>query len=463
MHQHLANARRGLLLAPAGCGKTETIARAVAVTDGRQLILTHTHAGVRAIKSRLRALRVPSRRWHVETIDSFSLRYCLYFPSISGVSNSDPNGRQWNALRESTLRALCRPALQRLVQASYAGVFVDEYQDCTLDQHRLVLMLTNLLPVRIVADPLQGVFAPMGADFNWHRYVAPYFDRLADLDVPWRWKNANPVLGDWLQQIRHVLVSGGTIDWRSGPVTWLEKNHNNQRSACFGMVKSESDETVVAIMKWRKSCYEFASKLRGTFTAMEEMDCSDLRKASARIDAEHGPRRALAALEFASDCLSGLGRGSGANRQLSDYEELFIDSPRIRENLKEVSKSSDLEAVRELLLQVAEMSTTRLFRREIWVEMRRALDAYLGGGYCSLTEAASAVRQRTRVLGRPVYRRSVSTPLLIKGLEFDHAVVLDADELSTKELYVALTRGSKSLTVISRKPEKVFYSTDIYH
>jgi hypothetical protein len=43
----------------------------------------------------------------------------------------------------------------------------------------------------------------------------------------------------------------------------------------------------------------------------------------------------------------------------------------------------------------------------------------------------------------------IGTTLLVKGLEFDHAIVLDADSLSRKELYVAITRGANSLTIIS--------------
>jgi DNA helicase-2/ATP-dependent DNA helicase PcrA len=41
--------------------------------------------------------------------------------------------------------------------------------------------------------------------------------------------------------------------------------------------------------------------------------------------------------------------------------------------------------------------------------------------------------------------------LLIKGLEYDHAVVLDADSHTPFSLYVALTRGRKGLTVVSRE------------
>ena len=44
----------------------------------------------------------------------------------------------------------------------------------------------------------------------------------------------------------------------------------------------------------------------------------------------------------------------------------------------------------------------------------------------------------------------MGTTLLVKGLEFHHAVVLDADAYDARNLYVALTRGSNSLTVVSR-------------
>ena len=42
--RHLAKSKRSLVVAPAGCGKTRLIADAVRQGEGRQLILTHTHA-----------------------------------------------------------------------------------------------------------------------------------------------------------------------------------------------------------------------------------------------------------------------------------------------------------------------------------------------------------------------------------------------------------------------------------
>jgi DNA helicase-2/ATP-dependent DNA helicase PcrA len=59
------------------------------------------------------------------------------------------------------------------------------------------------------------------------------------------------------------------------------------------------------------------------------------------------------------------------------------------------------------------------------------------------------VRDRGRQTGRRVEYRTVSRTLLVKGLEFDHAIVLNADAHNRSNLYVALTRGSRSLTVLS--------------
>ena len=86
-----------------------------------------------------------------------------------------------------------------------------------------------------------------------------------------------------------------------------------------------------------------------------------------------------------------------------------------------------------------------LFNRVIGVLRKHAVAPQL-----TLAEAAENYQTQFRRRGRSVGRRKlVGTTLLVKGLEFHHAIVLDASSLSRKELYVALTRGAKSLTVIS--------------
>jgi len=46
------------IIAPAGYGKTEEIADAVNFCSGKQLILTHTRAGVAALRDRMRTKQI---------------------------------------------------------------------------------------------------------------------------------------------------------------------------------------------------------------------------------------------------------------------------------------------------------------------------------------------------------------------------------------------------------------------
>ena len=105
-------------------------------------------------------------------------------------------------------------------------MYVDEYQDCSIPQHNLILKLAEVLPCRILGDPLQGIF-----DFrknecvDWERHVSPNFDALPEMDTYWRWEKANPRLGTWLKWFRKKIISGGSIDLCKGPVTWRKAEH----------------------------------------------------------------------------------------------------------------------------------------------------------------------------------------------------------------------------------------------
>ena len=67
----------------------------------------------------------------------------------------------------------------------------------------------------------------------------------------------------------------------------------------------------------------------------------------------------------------------------------------------------------------------------------------------SFLEAAIKIREERRGLGRWLPKHAIGSTLLLKGLEADHAVVLNANTLDPKNLYVALTRASRTLTVCS--------------
>ena len=60
-----------------------------------------------------------------------------------------------------------------------------------------------------------------------------------------------------------------------------------------------------------------------------------------------------------------------------------------------------------------------------------------------------STRENTRRIGRKLSKRVIARTILIKGLEFDHAIIMDAHLFDRKNLYVALTRASKTVTIIS--------------
>ena len=204
----------GYVVAPAGFGKTHLIAAAVGMASDRQLVLTHTYAGVNALRRKMRELRVPDGACRVDTIASWALRLCLSYDGASGWSIERPAGGQWPELYRACAALLDHPFVRRIIRASYTGLYVDEYQDCSAAQHRLVLKLVRDLPCRILGDPLQAIFDfEEESPVDWDTEIPGNFEPLGQLDTPHRWLQAGQAgLGAWLQTIRSALEDGRSID-----------------------------------------------------------------------------------------------------------------------------------------------------------------------------------------------------------------------------------------------------------
>jgi len=214
------------------------------------------------------------------------------------------------------------------------------------------------------------------------------------------------------------------------------------------------EQSVVAIRKWAKNAHLVASRLGGNYTSMEEMESKDLFNQAASLDNTSGNELAVAVIEFARLCVTQV------SRQLGAAEGRFRDGslPVARrgapneaaiEALRRVAEDDNPRVVAEALLAIRRLPESKTFRAELLSEMVAILKTAASTPGRPWADVAWEVRDRARRNGRVLERRVVSRTLLIKGLEFDHAIVLDADELDEKNLYVALTRGSKSLTVLT--------------
>ena len=220
-----ASLQRGSIVAAAGCGKTEQIARAVGFSDRRRLILTHTHAGVDALTKRLKKDHVPSDKYRIDTIAGWCFRFAAAFPNRSGIEAVAPSSpAEWDTIYGAASRLIDSGAVDGVIRASYGGCFVDEYQDCTRLQHSVILRLASHLPTCIFGDPLQAIFDFRGQHpVSWEKGVFPTFGKEAELITPWRWKNAESLeLAEWLQAVRQILEGGAPLDLAGRPacVSW---------------------------------------------------------------------------------------------------------------------------------------------------------------------------------------------------------------------------------------------------
>jgi superfamily I DNA/RNA helicase len=163
-HIDLLAIDRGSVIAPAGCGKTQHIVEAIAKhSDSKPiLVLTHTNAGVAALRARLQRARVPASRYRVSTIDGFALFLVKSFPKRSGIGSDSPalssSKLNYAVIRQHATVLLESAHIKQMLGASYSRVFVDEYQDCVLPQHRIVSQLANHFPCVVLGDPLQAIF-----------------------------------------------------------------------------------------------------------------------------------------------------------------------------------------------------------------------------------------------------------------------------------------------------------------
>lgn len=282
---------KGYVIAPAGFGKTHLIAMAVRASSGRQLILTHTFAGVNSIKTKMADLGVRASQYQVDTIASWALRLCLAYPQSSGWKIENPTSKQWNKLYECCSRLLGKRFIREAVSSSYVGLYVDEYQDCSDLQHDLVCNLAEFLPSRLLGDPLQAIFDfDDGKPVDWEASVYPEFDCLGQLEIPWRWVKAkSPELGEWLKDARRKIELGQKIDLSAHLPPSVIRVYTQpdylaakQYTALCGLLNH--DESVIALhggdQQSKNKTHRLANRMAGRFPQLRKSKGKNCNRSS---------------------------------------------------------------------------------------------------------------------------------------------------------------------------------------
>ncbi len=457
--------QRGLVIAPAGCGKTQLIIDALSRQAGTKpvLVLTHTNAGVAALRTRLDRACVPSASYRLATIDGFAIRLVSTFPAAAQITADQLKAERppYRAIRVAACNILKTGRINDVIQATYARLFVDEYQDCSSWQHGIVYYLSHMLPTCVLGDQLQAIFG-FGDDglADWEKHVGAHFPLVAELTTPWRWINAGAgELGDWVLQARGRLLAGQEIDLRYAPpaVEWIELDgsHNDYaKQLKAGATKSPSADGHVLIIGDSMnpaSQRRLASQIPGA-VVVEAVDLRDLVNFAERFKID-GANAVQQIAEFAATLMTNVApdglvkrletiRAGRSRKPVSTVEQSALDF---------AAAPSHIGAAR-LLSELNRESGVRVHRPTVLRCALRALNDCSGTGALTFRETAVRSREQYRMLGRTLPRRGVGSTLLLKGLEGEVCVIIEGHDLNAKNLYVAITRGSNRLIVCSRTP-----------
>lgn len=457
--QKLQTANKGFIVAPAGYGKTHLIAESVVnFGNERELILTHTHAGVDSVRRKVLSLNPSRKNFHIETIDGFILRYVVNYPHTSNWQ-ATIDEIDWPSVRACGVDLFKEEFVKRILKNSYSGLYIDEYQDCCMEQHAIALEITSVLPTRILGDPLQGIF-DFGSNkiVDWENDVESNFNKVGVLDKPWRWDNAsNSKLGNWLKEVRNKILNGQYIGLNNLPDCVKHINTNQEAqiiNACYTILSNiDSGDSVVIICKADRVArtHGIASKLKGCYGVIEPIESKDLKKFIDNLGKDCAYEKSIASLDFAICCFSGINKTllKGEYKALSQKKKPQRRKPlSITQHLEQFLEWKDLQSLLSLLESFKNIDGSHLFRKELYWETLKIIKESIRTSE-PLKNVMILVRENTRRLGRKLPKRIIGRTLLIKGLEFDHVIIVNADSFNKKNLYVALTRASKSVTIIS--------------
>lgn len=456
----LHESAKGLVIAPAGFGKTHLIAEAVInYGKNRQLILTHTHAGVDSIRSKIRRLSPSTKNIPVETIDGFVLRYVASYPETSGWKGSFDDVA-WDDIRKCGIELFKKNFVKQVIKNSYDGLYVDEYQDCSQEQHAIVKELLSILPVRVLGDHLQGIFNfGKNSIVNWDQDVRGSFDIVGELDTPWRWNNAgNAELGNWLSTVRQRITGNQSIALNNLPVCVSIVNATVQNDiirechTILSRVQDGESIVIIGIANQAGSTHNIASKLRGRCGVVEPLESKDLKKIIAGLMDKCAYAKAVGLLKMAGMCFSGISE-TVLKQEFESLKKKQLPRRRkpipITVSLKSFIEKDDLKSMADMVECFKSFPNSHLYRKELYYEILKILKESVRSGI-PLNDALVKVRENTRRLGRRMPKKAIARTVLIKGLEFDHAVILNADSFDQKNLYVALTRATKTVTIFAR-------------
>lgn len=464
---------KSMIIAPAGYGKTHTIMECLHLLEvGKKcLILTHTHAGVASIKDKMQKGSINPAKFAIDTISSFALQYSNAFHVNKVEIPQAEDNDYFNFAIETAIKLFRTQPLKAVITSSYSKLLVDEYQDCTSLQHKMILALSDILPTHILGDPLQGIFEFRDPIVNMEsdEEMQGLNQNIQTLDTPWRWNQHGSIgLGESLAHIRELLISKSPITLNNffphiNIIIEVENGYldpnNVSNKAIWREINNRSIDSLLVLHPISSSVnprITFIQRFSNTVRLIESIDDKDFYAFSNHFDKQTGQNLINKILDFTKKISkkTEIAQWFNDNGHLKNKRspEDKVVSQKLRDVIDLIIQQKSPKNIADLINGIIQLPNNKCYRTELKKDMIKALElAYAEGD--TIYESMKKNRDILRRVGRNIKGRCIGTTLLTKGLEFDVVIVLNAHKFSDpKHLYVALTRASKKLVVISQSP-----------
>lgn len=468
---NFVNGKKTKIIAPAGYGKTHFISDCIKYTFenklGKQLILTHTHAGVASIRAKLFKNNIPTSAYKIETICGYAQKYVFSFIKHSAIPNQE-NKNFYPFIIDCAINLFSKRNIQQIIQKTYSGIFIDEYQDCTKEQQNMLMKLKDIIPLHILGDPLQGIF-----DFNnivdFDTDLNDFTEYDEKLTIPWRWSlnGNNFALGKDLQLIRETLLANNNIKldkniYPNIKIKIITGNIYKNKEYKKNLYKELDSNNILIITNGQ---INQRKKIRSTLgkyiniQLLEAIDDKDFYSISHDFDSlitsKSQYKSFIKILEkiFTEQGIKTWFNKNGLIKKKDAIAKIFSDKlyPYVKKLSNNIATYNDLY---NMFLQLKNHLTC--WRKDLLFSVIISLkNATLENS--TVYTAMCKHKNHIRIVGRKIYGKCLGTTLLTKGLEFDNVVILDAQDFTDKKsFYVAVTRACKNLTIFTTTTNLIF-------
>jgi DNA helicase-2/ATP-dependent DNA helicase PcrA len=362
----------------------------------------------------------------------------------------------------------------------YPLIVCDEHQDCTEDQHSILMALHAAgSRMRIFGDPLQRLYtgktdaAAKKDAKRWDDLKAK--GKFAELEKPHRWANGSPKLGEWILEARRALLAGNPIDLTGSlPLNLaIVRADNTSQVRTQYQVSREDRQAIKSVMfangpliamainneHVRAVNAAFGRRLR-VWEGQTREALAELVEAASTF--EGNPSEiAKAMIAFVNSFSAGFSMATHGKRLLQEIDEGCAKptrgKPLLIQNLaKAIRDQPDHKGIAAALRLIdSYVAGSSDGFTDVKIDHKTEFaEAIRLGQFPSVEEGALELSRRRTHLRRLPPERSISTIHKAKGHECENAIVIPCDTqfsgsyYSRCRLYVALSRASHRLTLV---------------